>query len=52
MGQYLTVGDISVSTCGSSICRDIKAVFKAGKNAWTSNLKWFKFVVCDSLISD
>ncbi len=24
----------------SLICADIKTVFKAGKNAWNSNLKW------------
>ncbi len=35
---YWTVADVSSSACGSSICTNIKNVFKAGKTAWTSDL--------------
>ncbi len=31
---------------------DIKTVFKAGKNAWTSDFKWSNYVVCGSVFND
>ncbi len=37
IGQYWAVADVSVSAYGTPACADIKTVFKAGKNSWTSD---------------
>ncbi len=35
----------------SPMCTNIKHVFKDGKNAWTSDLKWCNYIVCPAEFS-
>ncbi len=45
LADIIGIADISVLACGSLTCADVKTVFKAVKNAWTSDLKWRHCIV-------
>ncbi len=45
IGQYWVIANISVLAYASPISADIKTIFKARTNVWTSDLKWCNYVV-------